>query len=127
MISILKQKLNKKKGFTLAELLVVVAIIGVLVAIMIPVFGTAMDKAKHAADLSEVRAQYAEKLIEAMTADSFGKEGKTEVTVALTVPENGSAVTFDKQTVTVTYTGTGGSKYIGSFKVDSEVTVTVPS
>ena len=30
--------MNRKKGFTLAELLIVVAIIGVLVAISIPIF-----------------------------------------------------------------------------------------
>lgn len=36
---------TKKAGFTLAELLIVVAIIGVLVGIGIPVFSAAMDKA----------------------------------------------------------------------------------
>ncbi|MFR5732787.1 MAG: type IV pilin protein [Clostridium sp.] len=36
----------KQKGFTLAELLVVVAIVGILVAISIPVFTAQLGKAK---------------------------------------------------------------------------------
>ena len=39
------KKLNKK-GFTLAELLIVVAIIAVLVAISIPIFTTQLNKSK---------------------------------------------------------------------------------
>ena len=35
---------NKNKGFTLAELLIVVAIIGVLVAISIPIFSKQLEK-----------------------------------------------------------------------------------
>ena len=38
MKSLLKKARENKKGFTLAELLVVVAIVGILVAISIPVF-----------------------------------------------------------------------------------------
>ena len=51
--------LNKnKKGFTLAELLIVVAIIAVLVAISIPVFTNQLEKAREAVDLENVRSAY---------------------------------------------------------------------
>ncbi|MDD6283615.1 MAG: prepilin-type N-terminal cleavage/methylation domain-containing protein [Oribacterium sp.] len=53
------KKLNKK-GFTLAELLIVVAIIGVLVAISIPIFSSQLEKAREATDLANLRAAYAE-------------------------------------------------------------------
>ncbi len=47
---------NNKKGFTLAELLVVVAIIGVLVAISIPVFNSQLEKSRRAVDISNARS-----------------------------------------------------------------------
>lgn len=54
-----------RKGFTLAELLIVVAIIAVLVAVAIPVFGSQLEKSREAADLANVRAAYAKVLTEA--------------------------------------------------------------
>ncbi len=53
-------KKNNNKGFTLAELLIVVAIIAVLVAIAIPIFASQLEKAKEATDLANVRSAYAE-------------------------------------------------------------------
>ena len=52
----MKKKLNNKKGFTLAELLIVVAIIGILVAISIPIFTSKLGDAKKATDLANIRA-----------------------------------------------------------------------
>ena len=45
----------RDNGFTLAELLIVVTIIGVLVGVSIPVFNSQLDKAKIAVDQSNVR------------------------------------------------------------------------
>lgn len=53
------KKLNKK-GFTLAELLVVVAIIGVLVAISIPIFTSQLEKSRDAVSVANIRAAYAQ-------------------------------------------------------------------
>ena len=54
-----KAKENKKKGFTLAELLIVVAIIAVLVAmISIPIFTTQLEKARESTDAANLRAAY---------------------------------------------------------------------
>ena len=53
-------KKNNKRGFTLAELLIVVAIIAVLTAIAIPVFTSQLEKSREATDLANVRSAYAE-------------------------------------------------------------------
>ncbi len=54
------KKLHTKAGFTLAELLIVVAIIAILIAIGIPVFSTAMERSRETVDLANIRAAYAE-------------------------------------------------------------------
>lgn len=57
---------NKRNGFTLAELLIVVAIIGVLVAVSIPVFSQQLEKSREATDLANVRSAYAELMADVM-------------------------------------------------------------
>ncbi|MCH4207538.1 MAG: prepilin-type N-terminal cleavage/methylation domain-containing protein [Solobacterium sp.] len=51
---------KNKKGFTLAELLVVVAIIAVLVAVSVPIFTAQLEKAREATDVANLRAAKAE-------------------------------------------------------------------
>ena len=50
---------TSKKGFTLAELLIVVAIIGVLVGISIPIFSAQLKKSRIATNQANARACYA--------------------------------------------------------------------
>lgn len=57
---------NKRNGFTLTELLIVVAIIGVLVAVSIPVFSQQLEKSREATDLANVRSAYAELMADVM-------------------------------------------------------------
>lgn len=51
----MKDILRKKSGFTMAELLIVVAIIAVLVAIAIPIFNTQLEKSREAYDVATMR------------------------------------------------------------------------
>ena len=61
---------NNKKGFTLAELLIVVAIIGVLVAVSIPIFTSQLEKAREATDLANLRAAKAAAVTAYLTGDA---------------------------------------------------------
>lgn len=58
MMKFMNKKLTKK-GFTLAELLIVVAIIAVLVAVSIPIFNSQLQKARLATNQANARAAYA--------------------------------------------------------------------
>lgn len=76
----MKRKIKSDSGFTLAELLIVVAIIGVLVAIAIPIFTGQLEKSREAVDLSDVRSAYAEVMMAAITGDTsayYTKDGST--------------------------------------------------
>ncbi len=59
-------KKRNQKGFTIMEMLIVVAIIAVLVAIAIPTFNSALTKSKEAADVANIRAAYAEMMMDYM-------------------------------------------------------------
>ena len=48
--------MKKAKGFTLAELLIVVAIIAMLVAISIPIFNKQLEKSRNAVDMNSMRS-----------------------------------------------------------------------
>lgn len=61
------KKLKNSKGFTLMEMLIVVAIIAILVAIAIPTFTNQLEKARESADLANLRSAYAEVIAAALT------------------------------------------------------------
>jgi len=58
---------KNNRGFTLAELLIVVAIIAVLVAIAIPVFTNQLERSREATDAANIRSAYAEVMTGALT------------------------------------------------------------
>ena len=69
---------QNKNGFTLMEMLIVIAIIAVLIAVARPGFASQLEKAREATDLANVRSAYAQVSTEALLGDS-----ETTVTVDL--------------------------------------------
>ena len=80
------------KGFTLAELLIVVAVIAVLVAISIPIFTTQLHKSRVAADWANVRAYFGEIQADYMTTGE--KNPKVPADAGTPLPD------FDWKTIT---------------------------
>ena len=83
---------KNNKGFTLAELLIVVAIIAVLVAIAIPVFTTQLEKSREATDIANVRSAYA------TIMSSYLTEGNTNSKISVAA----------RQTISGWQTASGG-------------------
>ena len=71
----MKNKVKNKKGFTLAELLVVLAILAVLVAVAVPLFTGAIGSAKDTAINANYRAVRVAAVTEILTNESIGKNG----------------------------------------------------
>ena len=82
MKGLIKKVRENKKGFTLAELLVVVAIVGILVAISIPVFTAQLSKARKATNQANMRAAKAAAVAQYLT-DSADSEIYPNYTVRI--------------------------------------------
>ena len=54
------KKNNNKKGFTIVELVIVIAVIAILAAVMIPTFGGIIETAQESGEMQKVTAAYKE-------------------------------------------------------------------
>ena len=74
-------KRNNKKGFTIVELVIVIAVIAILAAVMIPTFGTIVEDANKTAAEANARSgfesSYAQDLLDGVVN---GKNGDTTLT-----------------------------------------------
>ena len=116
-------KKRNNKGFTLAELLIVVAIIAVLVAIAIPVFNSQLQKSQLATDTANVRSAYAEAVATALADGSMDDSGK--ITVSITDPSQYSKATVSGNIITVTHSK--NSSMTNTIEIDSDVDLTIGS
>ncbi len=91
------KRLKSSKGFTLMEMLIVVAIIAVLVAIAIPTFTTSLNKARLATDQANIRSGYAAAMARVLTEQitTEGTNGNAEDATYFLMPD-GTVKTGDE-------------------------------
>lgn len=53
-------KKNNRKGFTILELVIVIAVIAILATVLIPTFGSIIEKANNSKLLQELKNEYTE-------------------------------------------------------------------
>ena len=73
-------KNNKKKGFTLVELIVVLVILAILAALLIPALTGYIDKAKNKSIVAETRQ--AVMAAQTLVDEEYAKDRSTAITVA---------------------------------------------
>ena len=107
----MRKLMKNRKGFTLMEVLIVVAIIAILIGIAIPTFTKALNRAKMGVDDANIRSAYAQYRLDVMTDADTGNDNtpadtdkvkaaftaigvdKLEYYVKINVPSNGTAWT----------------------------------
>ncbi len=124
------QKTRSKKGFTLAELLIVVAIIAVLTAIAVPLFVSGVKKAQDATLQANIRAVRGEAVAVILMAESgddmyidtvFG--GATTAYVEATVDKSGNMGPVSISSKKAETTEYGGEE--GQWDGDKQTTIVV--
>ncbi len=87
-------KRNNRKGFTLAELLIVVAIIAVLVAIAVPLFVSALTRAQKATEDANIRAVRGAAVVEILNYEPTTKAALDATDAIYTLEGDGTKTPY---------------------------------
>lgn len=123
MFAHIRSKVKCQKGFTLVELVVVIAILGILAAIAVPKLNTSTESAKNAKLKSDLRT------VDSALAIYYSNNGQyptnldalvtANLLVSVPIDATGAALTYSPKTAgtptkNVGYTLTGGKVPSGS-------------
>ena len=141
----LNAKLSKNGGFTLIEMLIVVAIIAILIAIAIPMVNSALERAREATDQANERAAIGMAMVEVLANKTptvatkyYYEVEKSKGTLTTTKPTDDKKFNYGKGTaagdipdanagkgIVITYTpgtSTADSSFDAEWKLVSELT-----
>lgn len=101
-------KKSNKKGFTIVELVIVIAVIAILAAVLIPTFTNVIDKANESACLQEARNKFTDTYaIDVSDGIIDKKDDGTDIEDANYTVNNGVAsYSYTGHGYTATYNGT---------------------
>lgn len=136
----LQKKRKSKKGFTLMEMLIVVAIIAILVAIAIPTFSSQLNEAKKATDKANIRSAYAVMQTSILTGKSPTGNGNLDTAATYVMQQDGSfrattatdgkpyqlksAIAANDVETVPSFTGVVGNKIVIKYNSTSSIWVT---
>ena len=118
-------KKSNNKGFTLAELLVVVAIIAVLVAIFIPIFTNQLEKSREATDVADARDFYAEIATALVSGDIYYTADGDHLTVHVGDNKAATAAYEDGVLKTVTVSGWNAHQKVALWQSGDQIIANV--
>lgn len=101
-------KKQTKKGFTLVELVIVIAVIAILSAILIPTFGNVISEAKENAAQEDARTAYQQFLMDHKDKDVVTSKNYTAY-ILVDAKKDNSGSSIDKATYVYSFVG-GASK-----------------
>lgn len=118
----IKRRLHQKKGFTMMEMLIVVAIIAILIAVSVPIFTSQLDTAKKNTDMANQRAAKAVAAATYLTKDKAADTYDYDAVNGILVDKNTKVTGYGKCSehsgdyliVTIADDGTISMKWSGS-------------
>ena len=113
---------NNRKGFTIVELVIVIAVIAILAGVMIPTFSNLVEKANDSARMQLVSKAYREAYALALADDAVIEAGEEETVdgITFTFAEGGKSTTNVALGATVDAKLTGYTISVA----DGEITIT---
>jgi prepilin-type N-terminal cleavage/methylation domain-containing protein len=112
---------NNRKGFTIVELVIVIAVIAILAGVLIPTFSGVVKKAKENAALQEIKNAYTNAYALALSNDGVitEKDNITNELIADKVEENGAVTKYTLKYGKYTFTFDTNGKLTAAVETDS--------